>query len=284
VVEGGTAPPLPAGRSIALPGRGKTFVRELKGPRGAPTLVLLHGLGVDADLNWFTSYASLAERYRVLAIDHRGHGRGIRTPLFRLADCADDVVALCDLLEIRTIVPVGYSMGGPIAQLLWYRHRDRVSGMVLCATAARFVQNAGRQFAAAMGPAVAAVARFSSRALPHNPIVRQLIASRMADPGLREWVASRERRTDPSAVLQAAAAVGRFSSRDWIGGVDVPTAVVITQFDRLVPRARQEELVHRIGTATEHRVLGDHAVCVTRPDLFLPVLLDGCASVTGSGA
>jgi pimeloyl-ACP methyl ester carboxylesterase len=245
---------------------------------------LLHGLGVDADLNWFASYTPLAERYRVLAIDHRGHGRGIRAPLFRLSDCADDVVALCDELGIRQVIPVGYSMGGPIAQLMWYRHRDRVAGMVLCATAARFVQTAGRQMAAAMGPAVAAISRFSSRALPHNPIVRQLIASRMADPGLRQWVASRERRTDPSAVLQAAAAIGRFSSRDWIGGVDVPTAVVVTQFDRLVPRARQEELVRRIGTATEHRVLGDHAVCVTRPDLFLPALLAGCAAVTGTPA
>ena len=248
---------------------------------GAPTLVLLHGLGVDADLNWFACYGPLSERYNVLAIDHRGHGHGIRTPRFRLADCADDVDALCAVLGRKRVIPVGYSMGGPIAQLLWHRHRERVSGMVLCATASRFVQTAGRQAAAAMGPAIAGFARLTPRALPYNPIVRQLLAARMSEPGLRNWVASRERRTDPTAVLQAAAAIGRFSSRDWIGGVDVPTAVVVTQFDRLVPRARQEELVARIGTATEHRVLGDHAVCVTRPDLFLPVLLEACAAVTG---
>lgn len=281
MVEAGEAPPLPSGRPVELPGRGRTFIRELRGPKGAPTLVLLHGLGVDADLNWFTSYGPLSARYNVVAMDHRGHGRGVRTPRFRLADCADDVEALCNVLDLSKVVPVGYSMGGPIAQLLWHRHRARVAGMVLCATGARFAQNAGRQMAAALGPAVAGIARFSSVALPHNPIVRQLVASRMADPGLRQWVASRERRTDPSAVLQAAAALGRFSSRDWIGGVDVPTAVVVTQFDRLVPRPRQEELLKRINTATEHRVLGDHAVCVTRPDLFLPALLDACTTVTG---
>jgi pimeloyl-ACP methyl ester carboxylesterase len=281
LVEAGEAPPLPSGRPVDLPGRGTTFIRELRGPKGAPTLVLLHGLGVDADLNWFTSYGALSERYHVVAMDHRGHGRGVRTPRFRLADCADDVNALCEVLNLRKVVPVGYSMGGPIAQLLWHRHRARVEGMVLCATAARFAQSAGRQMAAALGPAVAGISRFSSVALPHNPIVRQLVASRLADPGLRQWVASRERRTDPSAVLQAAAALGRFSSRDWIGGVDAPAAVVVTQFDRLVPRARQEELLRRINTATEHRVLGDHAVCVTRPDLFLPALLDACAAVTG---
>ena len=279
--DAGAAPPLPPGRPVELPGRGTTFVRELRGPRGAPTLVLLHGLGVDADLNWFPSYAPLSERYPVLALDHRGHGRGVRTHRFRLADCADDVDALCNVLRLKRVVPVGYSMGGPIAQLLWHRHHDRVSGMVLCATASRFTQSAARQAAAAMGPAIAGFARITPRALPYNPIIRQLVASRMSDPGLRQWVASRERRTDPTAVLQAAAAIGRFSSRDWIGGVEVPTAVVVTQFDRLVPRARQEELVARIGTATEHRVLGDHAVCVTRPDLFVPALLDACSAVTG---
>ena len=57
---------------------------------------------------------------------------------FRLADCADDVAALADVLGIDSMIPVGYSMGGPIAQLLWHRHRSLVSGMVLCATSRNF--------------------------------------------------------------------------------------------------------------------------------------------------
>ena len=43
---------------------------------------------------------------------------------FRLDDCADDVVALADELAIDRFVPVGYSMGGPIAQLIWKQHRS----------------------------------------------------------------------------------------------------------------------------------------------------------------
>ncbi|MEO7556265.1 MAG: alpha/beta fold hydrolase, partial [Acidimicrobiales bacterium] len=133
---------------VELPGRGTTLVRQLEGPHpSAPTVVLLHGLGVDADLNWFASYPALARRYNVVALDHRGHGRGVRTRRFRLADCADDVAALCEVLGIERITPVGYSMGGPVAQLLWHRHRDLVQGMVLCATAARFGRAAGRQLA-----------------------------------------------------------------------------------------------------------------------------------------
>ena len=72
-------PRLPPGRHIALPGRGITFVRELPGPSGAPTILLLHGWTASADLNWFACFAPLARHYRVLAMDHRGHGRGIRS-------------------------------------------------------------------------------------------------------------------------------------------------------------------------------------------------------------
>ncbi len=135
----GTGPPLPPGRRLKLPGRGTTFIREMEGPAGAPTLVLLHGLGVSADLNWFRCYDALGRRYRVIAMDHRGHGRGIRSSRpFRLADCADDVAAVADELGIDQFIPVGYSMGGPITQLVWRRHADRVAGLVLCATSRSF--------------------------------------------------------------------------------------------------------------------------------------------------
>ena len=116
-------PWLPPGRWVELPGRGTTFVRDLPGPPGAPTVVLLHGLLATADLNWSGCYAALGEHFRVIALDHRGHGRGIRSHgRFRLEDCADDAVALADVLGLHTFIAVGYSMGGPIAQLLWHRH------------------------------------------------------------------------------------------------------------------------------------------------------------------
>src|SRR5690606_5350054 len=123
--------------------RGPLFVRDIAGPPGAPTVVLLHGWTASADLNWFTCYQPLSEHVRIVAFDHRGHGRGLRSRrTFRLEDCADDVAAVADELGIESFVPVGYSMGGPVAQLLWQRHRARVDGLVLCATAPYF---AGRR-------------------------------------------------------------------------------------------------------------------------------------------
>src|SRR5215204_3695897 len=109
--DDGGRPWLPPGRDVWLPGRGRTFVRELAGPPGAPVVVLLHGWTATADLNWFACFRPLAEHYRVIALDHRGHGRGLRsTGPFSLEQCADDVAALAAVLGIDRIVPVGYSM------------------------------------------------------------------------------------------------------------------------------------------------------------------------------
>src|SRR5439155_25221842 len=80
-------PPLPPGRRVPLPGRGTTWVVEA-GPERAPTLVLLHGLGATAALNWFRSIRPLGARFRALAIDQRAPGRGIRPNRpSRLKDC-----------------------------------------------------------------------------------------------------------------------------------------------------------------------------------------------------
>jgi pimeloyl-ACP methyl ester carboxylesterase len=151
---GQRVPILPPGRPVELPVRGTTFVREVDGPRGAPTLVLLHGLGATAGLNWFQCFRPLGRRFRVVAMDVRGHGRGIVVVgrRFRLADCADDAAALASALGIERFVAVGYSMGGPIAKLLWRRHPARVSGLVLCATAPRFGSPLGQRVSRVAAP------------------------------------------------------------------------------------------------------------------------------------
>ncbi len=130
-------PGIPPGYILPLEGRGETFVRSHEGPADAPVLLLLHGWTASADLQWCTVYEVLCERYSVIAIDHRGHGRGIRSEEeFTLEACADDAAAAVRLLVPgRTVIAVGYSMGGPIALQLWHRHRDLVAGIVLEATA-----------------------------------------------------------------------------------------------------------------------------------------------------
>ena len=268
---------IPPGRHVEVPGRGTTFVREAAGPPGAPAVILLHGLGATAALNWFSAFEPLSEHFRVVALDHRGHGRGIRSRRrFRLADCADDVVALADVLGIRSFIAVGYSMGGPIAQLIWHRHPERVQGLVMCATSRNFRGRwrEGVQFAG-LSLLVGGLRLAPRRTL--SDLVEELPGDVMQ---MNRGLALAElRRNDLRMVLEAAEAIGRFSSRDWISTIDVPVSVVVTAADRLVPVRRQVKLARAIPSAVVHVVEGNHLACGTEPDRFAETLVEACSLV-----
>lgn len=264
-------------REVLLPGRGWISVREVHGPAGAPTLALLHGLGATGRLNWFTALPALAERFNAIVVDHRGHGRGIRTRHFRLTDCADDVIALADEMGIDKLVAVGYSMGGPIAKLCWSSHRDRVKGLVLCATAKHFIRPEIRGLASAVFPGVVVAARLAPT------LFRERITGGMLegakDAAARERLRHEVANTDPATVMQATRAVIRFSSHDWVSNIDVPTAVVVMTRDGLVPPQRQYKLAAAIPRAKVFEVDGDHFACVRAVDVFVPALVDACTYV-----
>jgi 3-oxoadipate enol-lactonase len=272
-------PPLPPGRFIDLPGRGTTFVRDAQGPAGAPVLLLLHGLAATADLNWWFCYGPLSQQFRVVAIDHRGHGHGM--PVnghFRLADCADDAVAVADALGIERFIPVGYSMGGPVAQLVWHRHRDRVAAMVLCATSRDF-QGSVRDWASF---AVTPWLSLAARAVPSSPLLiatTRLLSGRGGQERYAQWMLREFTRGHVPTILEAAAALGRFSSREWIGEIDVPAAVVATRSDSLVPVRRQVKLAMAIPSATLHVAEGDHYLSAEDRDDFVTTLESACTLV-----
>ena len=275
------APPLPPGRHLDLPGRGQTFIRELEGPSAdAPTVFLLHGLSGGADLNWFPAFDVLARHFRVVAIDHRGHGRGIRGGRFRLEDCADDAVAVMDELGIDQVIAVGYSMGGPIAQLMWRRHRSRVSGLVLCATSRNFRGHPRDRVMFTSVPAASLAARVPGFQLMRN-MIESAILPRFAPDWLKRWTQIELRRHDATMLAQAAQAIGSYSSHGWIGDVDVPTAVVVCTNDQLVPARRQEKLARSIPGARRFEVPSDHFAITREPELFVPVLVDASLAAAG---
>lgn len=266
---------------VELGRHGTTTVRDIPGPPDATPVMLLHGLGATARLNWGPCFRPLSEHFRVLSLDHRGHGRGLRTRRFRLEECADDAAAVARARELRPFIAVGYSMGGPIASLAWRRHPHRVAGLVLCATARHFMpRNVARAARLAL-PAAAGLARLAP-STAHERMLQRMLA-RIEHPELRERVYREFEGHDPASVIQATHALSGFSSHDWIGSVDVPTAVIVTTRDELVPRERQLKLAASIPGAEVFEVDGDHGACVARADLFVPALVAACASVERRG-
>jgi pimeloyl-ACP methyl ester carboxylesterase len=272
----------PVGGLLDLPGRGRTYVIDVPGPTPtAPTIVLLHALGCTAYLSWALALGELSQRYRVITLDQRWHGRGIRSPRFRFSDCADDVAAVLDELGVERAVIAGYSMGGAIAQLMWRRHPERVSGLVLCSTARNYRGATRERFffpvlTAAMHPlsrvALTRVERMAAT-LPELPSLD------IADPAA--WGKAEFRSTSAWSMPEVLGELGRFNSAPWITEVDVPTAVVVTESDHTIPERRQRRLAACIKGATVHEAPGGHASIVLGATTWLPVFLEAVADVVG---
>ena len=254
--------PPPPGYFTNLADRGDLFVRTARGPRETPTVVLLHGWIASGGLNWFQAFEALRGRYRVLAPDLRGHARGIRCGRFRLADCADDVAALLRKRRVQNAIIVGYSMGGPVAQLVWRRHPELVSGLVLAATSGRPMRSRGiGLFVTGIMEAAAVAGRVIS--------LRNLFGKAIrisADPEVGElqldslpvWARSEVARHDVRHLLEAGAEIGRFDSTPWLGEIDVPTSVLVTERDRAIPRSHQLAMAEAIRGARVHKIAGGH--------------------------
>jgi pimeloyl-ACP methyl ester carboxylesterase len=291
LLAGFAGPPVPSGRRVHLPGRGTTFVREVDGPPGAPTVLLIHGWLASGGLNWFSTFEPLSQHFRVLAPDLRGHGRGMRSRRrFRLSDCADDLDALCEVLEVERVIVVGYSLGGPVAQLLWRRHPSRIAGMVLAATGDCFVDRSSERviFTSMMGvlAGVAGVAGLATH-LPYRQAVRSRTGSGAGAGGMRtgeyqprpiqQWAASEMRRHDWTTIFQAGRALGSYNARRWINEIDVPTTVLVSARDNAIPPGSQYALAARIPGAAVVEVDGGHTVCAT--ERFGPAVVQACLTV-----
>ncbi len=267
---------MPPGRTVRVPDRGEFFLRDTGGE--GPVVMLLHGWIATADLNWWAAYEDLVRAgHRVLAIDHRGHGRGLRPLIpFRLADCAADAAAVLRALDAAPAVVVGYSMGGAIAQLVARDHPDVVEGLVLSGTAQHWQDAPSRRTFRTMG----------AFGLLLSLAPRSTLRAGLRRAGIREdeqtvWLQSELMRHAARDMAEAGRELGRFDSRPWLGAVRPPVAVVVTTRDELVPVAKQRELATAAGAQVFEAAVS-HLEVGWRAEQYNPVLLRAIAAVSAA--
>ena len=104
----------------------------VEGQPDAPVVVLSNSLGSTLAM-WDPQVPALAERFRVVRYDHRGHdGSPVPTGPYELSDLAEDVIALLDRLEVERAHICGMSLGGMVAMWLGAHVPDRIDRLVLC--------------------------------------------------------------------------------------------------------------------------------------------------------
>ena len=82
-------------------------------------------------------------------------------------------------------------------------------------------------------------------------------------------------------IVEAGRELARFDSRRWLPSLDLPSGVLVTTRDLVVPPNRQHMLASRLPSAALRRAPIDHDGCVTSPEHFVPAFVDLVDEVAG---
>ena len=107
----------------------------VEGKHEAPVLMFSNSLGTTLEM-WSGQMQALGEFFTILRYDTRGHGGSVVTPgPYRIADLADDAIAIIDVLELPQVNFCGLSMGGMIGLWLGMHAPARIHRLVIANSA-----------------------------------------------------------------------------------------------------------------------------------------------------
>jgi pimeloyl-ACP methyl ester carboxylesterase len=231
-------------------------VHVLEVGRGRP-LVLVHGVTLQAHV-WAPLMHLLSDRFRVVAVDVRGHGRSVvgSDGVGRIA-AARDLAGVLESLDLRGAVLVGHSMGGMIIGELCAHHHDvvdeRVAGLVLMNTVVSHVVP-DRAVPVARSVRRRADARVAAgRRLPRlvGDNDRSLIATRVAfgshpSGAAVEQVRSLGEQVDLRYYIPLWADLLDYDGEAALESVDLPTVVLVGSRDLLTPPSMARRIVRHL--------------------------------------
>ncbi len=210
---------------------GLQFEYAEQGPRGGPTVLMLHGI-TDSWRSFEPVLPLLPAHWHVVALSQRGHGGSDKAPrLYRTEDFAADAAAFARALDLAPMIVVGHSMGAANALRLALDAPELVQGLVLAGAFARFGDKEAlrafyrEEIAPLVDPVPPALARAFQLDTVAQPVAPDLIEA-MVDESLRA----------PAHVWRAAFAAlfdDHFSSE--LQRLDVPTLIAWGDADAFVP-------------------------------------------------
>ncbi|MGW0769662.1 bifunctional 3-oxoadipate enol-lactonase/4-carboxymuconolactone decarboxylase PcaDC [Streptomyces sp. NPDC002676] len=221
---------------------------RVDGPAGAPVLILGPSLGTSLAV-WDAQTPALARRHRVIRWDLPGHG-GTPTAVLRtpapgettVAGLAALVLGLADRLGVERFGYAGISIGGAVGAHLAVHHPERLTGLALVCSSARFGEPAGWRERAA-----------SVRAYGTGPLAGTT-AGRWFTPGFAGTQTARRlladlRAADPAGYAACCDALATYDLRAELSRITAPTLVLAGRDDPATPPAHARELADGIRDA-----------------------------------
>ena len=241
---------------------------------GGPTVLMLHGIG-GGHLSFAPQVEPLATAgYRAVAWDMPGYGHSAPIEPYTFKGLAQSCVQLIESLKVESVILVGHSMGGMVAQEVVARRPDLVSRLVLCGTSPAFGKPDGdwqREFVAQRTAPLDAGQTMADLA--------QTLVPQMIGPGsLPEGV---KLATHCMGLVRAATyrraleCIVTFDRRANLPNINVPTLLVAGEHDRNAPPAVMKKMADAIprGTFIEMKGIG-HLQNLEAPDEFDALLLN----------
>jgi len=242
---------------------------DLRGPDGAPVLVLPSSLGTTREL-WEPQLDAFTREFRVLRYEHRGHGASPVTPgPYSMEELARDALDLLDELRLERVSWCGLSLGGMVGMWLGANAPERFDALVLACTAAR----------------VGAPDAYRARAA----LVREQGIDPVADAVVGRWFTAETMRERPELPARYRAmvaaqpvegyagcceALAGWDFTDELGGVAVPTLVLAGSEDEATPAPDTDLLAERIPGARLVTLDGAaHLANLGRPAEFAAAVL-----------
>lgn len=240
------------------------------GPEDAPVVVLSNSLGSTHRM-WDAQADALAEHFRVVRYDTRGHGDSpVPEGPYSIDDLTDDVVALLDELGVEKAHFVGLSLGGMTGMRLAARHPERVERLVVLCTGAHLTPSSAwtdraatvrENGAAAVAEAV--VQRwFTPGHLEAHPEVRQSSERMVAD-------------TPAEGYAGCCEVIAAMDLRPDLPSIAAPTLAIAGEQDPATPPPNLAEIAESVQ---DGRLLvvpqSAHLANAEQPDTVTPAILD----------
>jgi 3-oxoadipate enol-lactonase len=247
---------------------------DMAGPEGAPVVCLAHCLSGDTGVWAEQVPALIAERWRVLRLDMRGHGGSAAAPgAETMSALAQDVVDLLDRLDLQRVHFAGVSIGGMIGQVLGLEHPARVTSLMLCDTSAEAVPGGQAMWEARF----AAVRKAGSlEPLADDAMGRWFTdAYRPRCPGVWRQIRETVAATTPEGYFAGAKAIIDFDVAALLPQVRTPTLVVCGDGDAATPPDGARRIAAAVPSGRYQEIAdARHLPMTERPEVFNRIMLD----------
>jgi 3-oxoadipate enol-lactonase len=238
---------------------------------GETTVLMLHGIG-GGHLAFAPQVETLASvGYRAVAWDMPGYGHSAPIEPYTFKGLAEACIRLIDALQCESVVLVGHSMGGMVAQEVVARRPDKVRKLMLCGTSAAFGKRSDGQRAEVWAQQFIAQRTAPLDAGQSMADMAAKLVPQMVGPG-----------SLPEGVRLAEQCMGRVPAAtyrralDCIVTFDRQAALLVGgEFDRVASPAVMKQMAQAIPNARYTEMAGvGHLMNLEAPDEFDRILLD----------